>query len=198
MDNSKITNIIAEYFDKNVNAFNYDQDRLERIDLFLDNFNLKGYEDVLDVGCGSGIIDGYLARNNKYIDSIDLSKRMIETAKSIHKEENLRYFNENYYEFHENKKYDLIIIFNAYPHFLDKEKFKLKSKALLKENGRLIILHDVNRNRLKELHLRACDKISRILEEAEVEAKVYKDSFKIVNIEDNENKFVIDMIKNRD
>ena len=76
------------------------------------------------------------------------------------------------YEFSE--KFDCIVIYNAFPHFADREQlFKNLSKCL-KNGGRITIAHGMSREALIKHHSGSAEKISTILPEAENLAEIMK------------------------
>ncbi len=193
MKKEEINELMKEFFNKNVDSFKYSQKRLEDIELFLKDFSLVNYNNVLDVACGAGIISSYLSKNNKHVIGIDLSSKMIETAKIIHNENNLEFYNEDFYKFNNENKFDLIVIFNAYPHFLDIKLFIEALKRLLNKKGRVVILHDNNKEFLNDKHSEVAKKISRMLKDVDEEIKYFTNDFNINRTLDNKNSYLIDM-----
>lgn len=98
----------------------YTLNDLEYFDLFQDNKFLAPYiniarnsKHVLDIGCGTGFITNLLARkfNHLEIDAVDFCDS-IDVAISFSKTQgmtNVRYFKQNFFDFHTDKTYDLII-----------------------------------------------------------------------------------------
>ena len=64
--------------------------------------NINPGDKVLDVACGTGIIDKHLLKlGAKNVVAIDLSANMIAVAKSKNRDENLRYEIAEFYDFSE-------------------------------------------------------------------------------------------------
>lgn len=193
MSKEEINKLMKEFFNKNVNSFMYSKKRLLEIENFLKDFSLVNYNNVLDVACGAGIISSYLAKNNNNVVGIDLSSKMIENAKIIHNESNLIFLNEDLYEFNYKDKFDLIVIFNAYPHFLDTNLLIKSLKRLLNKNGRVVILHDNNKEFLNDKHSEVAKTISKMIKEVNEESKLFINDFYINRTIDNDHSYLIDM-----
>lgn len=147
---------------------------------------LKEGDVVLDLACGTGIITNSIYKITKAkVIGLDVSDKMIEIAESKNKNTELTFINDDFYDF-KNYKFDAIICHNAYPHFLDKEKFKLKSCELLNTNGKLIICHTFSREKVNALHKRPGMIESKITLPAKEESNFYKDKFEEIFIEDDE------------
>lgn len=60
-----------------------------RIKTMIDEYNLDGFEHLLDAGCGSGIITNIIAHKGKKVTVLDHSKKMINLAKENIKHEDV-------------------------------------------------------------------------------------------------------------
>ena len=94
------------------------------------------------------------------------------------------------YEY-EDEPFDGIVLYNAYPHFMEREKLKEKFDALLKEGGFVAILHNMGRAKLEEHHSHVPTTISRSLLPAKEEARFYQDAFHVEKAEEDENHYLI-------
>lgn len=185
--------IIKNYFD-NV-AINYRHDDSKLIDDLLDSLSVTKCYRILDLGCGKGIISEKLAnRNHGEVVALDLSSKMIEIAKSKINNPHVTFINEDFYEF-KSEKFDAIICFDAYPHFLDVEGFVEKANELLKEDGLLAIIHDIGRGTLNEHHQKNAGKVSRKLKEPELEVIPLLKYFKPIELFENDSAYKIVVIK---
>lgn len=123
-------------------------------------FNIKSNELILDVGTGTGGIIPYLLDYTKpygFIHAIDFAEEMIKIAKR-------KFFHENRVEFHvcsvysipfQNRFFDKIICFGAFPHFEDKSKALREMNRVLKNSCSLIISHAMSSQEIKEHHNKA-------------------------------------------
>jgi len=187
-------NKIKEFFESIADNWNNEKDDLEKIDeLLFKEININENEDILDLGCGKGIITSIIYNyTKKLVYGIDLSEKMINGAKLKNNDLNkYNYICGDYINYSFDIKFDKIIIFNAYPHFLDKEALALKAYNDLKEDGYLIIMHNLGRNELNKFHHNHADKISNGLMEPKEEAKALNKYFKLVKFIDEENRYLM-------
>ena len=162
-------------------AQNYVHDDSIAIEELLDSLNLEKYPRILDVGCGKGIIsDKLLQRNKGEVVAIDISDKMIEFAKMQHPQSKVKFINADFYEFEVKEPFDMIICFDAFPHFLDVENYAKKAASLLKKNGELIIAHDIGREELNSHHHAHAMGVSRMLKDPIEEAKGLEKYFDVV------------------
>ena len=195
MKKEEINKIMEEFFSNKVDHFTYNEKRINDIETLLEKLELKKYKNVLDVACGTGVISSYLSRNNDQVIAIDMSSKMIEVAKTIHFEKNITFLNKDFYNFKSDELFDLIVIFNAYPHFLDKNLFVESLKRLLTKNGRVVILHDASKDVINMCHSNISHYISVKLKPVEEESVVFLNDFNIKRVIDNDNSYMIDLIK---
>ncbi len=114
--------------------------------------DLHAGQRVLDVACGTGILFPWLlAHDPSLLMGIDLSERMTDIARQKYCDKRLRIVTADYYQL-EAGAFDRIIIYNAYPHFFNKERFAEKTRDLLAPGGRFVIAHDKGRESLNAMH----------------------------------------------
>ena len=101
----------------------------------LDRCGLKSEDRVLDLACGSGILEENLSIRVKNVLALDVSSKMIEEAKKNHVLKNVSFVQSNFYSYLCNEKYDTILLYDAYPHFLDVDAFVSQASAFLKKAG---------------------------------------------------------------
>jgi demethylmenaquinone methyltransferase/2-methoxy-6-polyprenyl-1,4-benzoquinol methylase len=107
---------------------------------------------ILDVGCGTGILTHYLLKSNvQNITAIDIAPKMIKIYKQ--RFPNIESITNSFekHNFIENS-FNIIFIFNAFPHFYNPETIFEKSYNLLKTGGKLIIAHSMTREELNQIH----------------------------------------------
>lgn len=170
---------IRDFFNKV--ATNYVHDDSIAIEELLDSLNLSKFPRILDLGCGKGIIsDRLLQRNSGEVIAIDLSDKMIEFAKQENKQSKVKFINADFYDFASEKPFDMIICFDAFPHFLDVDSYVKKAASLLKTGGELIIAHDIGREELNSHHHAHAMGVSRMLKDPIDESKPFEKLFDIV------------------
>ena len=145
---------------------------------------------ILDVACGTGILFPHLlSYNPEYFRAIDLSSEMVRIAKE--KFPGLQVSAEDFYEFSETG-FDIITLYNAYPHFPDKEAFARAALRVLKPGGRIIIAHGAGRDVINNCH--TGDRVGQIsagLGPAAEEANVLAPYFHFDTVVDREHLYLL-------
>ena len=183
-------NKVKEFFNRIAQTYEHqDNDNISKLLSFID---FKDVHDVLDLGCGQGILSTKLASllPSAQIVGLDLSEKMIEIAKNNISNPRINFLAGDYYSFNPDRKFDLIICFDAYPHFLDKDGFVSKSIDLLSSNGRLIIMHDASKDMINSHHDRHAMGVSTPLKEVSEEIKPFLNKFELVKSLDEDIYFI--------
>ena len=177
-------------------AVNYVHDDSKLIEELLDSLRVTKCNRILDLGCGKGIISSKLAkRNHGEVVAIDLSSKMIELAKEKIKDPAVTFINADFYQFTDSDKFDAIVCFDAFPHFLYVEGYVNKAYELLKDDGLLAIIHDCGRNELNSHHRAHALKVSRMLDTPQKEFENFKEKFTPLELFENEKEYKMVMIK---
>ena len=170
---------VAEYFDQIASNWDNACQHGEVLDRLISSLAINEDDKVLDVACGTGVISQKLYEKSKTeVDAIDISSEMIKIAKAKNLK-GINFINADLYSFR-NKKYDIIVIFNAYPHFLELDKFEDALVSLLKPKGKVYIIHDCDREELNSHHKAHAMQVSRMLQDIETEANRFKNHFEIL------------------
>lgn len=146
---------------------------------------------VLDLGCGTGIIvkilHDYL---NCDVTALDISKKMISIAKSKYANyPDIRFICGDFYSFNEGN-FDTVVVFNAYPHFMEVQAFRDKLIQVLKPHGRFAILHNLGRVQLEKCH-DDIEPISRSLLPIQQESEYFTAQFNIIRSEETNNSYIL-------
>ena len=125
-----------------------------RLEFILNNFDKSiKKKDVLDIGCGGGLISELLAKKNGNVTGIDENIYNIKQAREHAKIDSIKinYKNQSLDTFYKKnkKKYDLILCLEVLEHVNDVKKTLDKISELMKP-GATLILSTINRN-LKSL-----------------------------------------------
>ena len=185
-------NKIRQFFNDIAPTWHNDESD-ELINSLLNELDIKNGDMVLDLACGKGVMTPYLyERTKNKVVAIDISDNMIAAAKAIHQgNDGLVFICADFLDYDFKEKFDHIIIYNAYPHFLDVEKLSQKAFSLLNKDGHLAIVHSISKEHLNSHHKQKAMGVSRYLEEASIEAKKFKALFNVVKCLDDENKYLI-------
>ncbi len=172
---------IIKFFDRCAPWWDNDMIRNEKIiENILDNAGVNANVNILDIACGTGVlIPDYIKRNAASITAIDISPEMVKIAKSKYPEIEFICDDAEIYNF--NKEYDIVMIYNAFPHFPN-PKLLIKNLAkATKSDGRISIAHGMSRTALKEHHKRA-ENVSIELPEAHNLVKMLEPYFTVNTI----------------
>ena len=178
---------VREYFDNKANQWDSfcTKSQEELKDILKDVIVHEG-DKVLDLACGTGVITNILyEKAKKDIYAVDISPNMINIAKEKYKDLPIHFSAIDFLDY-EEKDFDVIVLFDAYPHFLDFPSFKNKVCSSLKTGGLFYIIHDCSRDELNHHHMTFAKEVSRGLIPVEKEALQFKDQFDVVKAkEDN-------------
>ena len=108
--------------------------------------------DILDLGCGGGLVCEPLARLGANVAGIDFVTKNIEVARqhAIKSNLNIQYTKQNLSSLNIRKKYDVILLLEVIEHLDNWKKIISKSIKYLKPKGR-IILSSINRTILSKI-----------------------------------------------
>ena len=111
------------------------------------DFNIKNKDkplkdlNILDIGCGGGLLTEPLARLGAKVTGIDASEKNIKVAKNHLKKSKLsiRYFNTSPEKFNSTQKFDVILNMEIIEHVEDVNFFIKQSSKFLKTSGIMFI-----------------------------------------------------------
>lgn len=143
---------IADFFDNCAPWWDDDMIRNEDIiTKILDNCGIGPGDHVLDVACGTGVLfPDYLGRNVASVTGIDISPEMARIAAEKFPQVNVICGDVENTEF--GRKFDSIMVYNAFPHFPDPERLIQVLASLLSPGGRLSVAHGMSRAALLNHH----------------------------------------------
>lgn len=187
-------NKVEQFFDSLASSWDEGETcPIDRKLSLLKEVGIKPGDHVLDVACGTGVVTGLIHElSNSDVVGIDLSNNMIQIAKDKYKGDKWASFvHSDLLTWDTLEKFDDIIIYNAYPHFLDCKALANKAYSLLNKGGRLAILHSLSRAQLCIHHSGTASQVSRTLEEPKKEAEYFKDKFDVIKAKEDDNSIVI-------
>lgn len=153
----------------------------EVIDKILTNAQVGAGKEILDVACGTGVlIPDYLARKVKSVTAIDISPEMVKIAKKKFGQENVQIICGDVEITAFDRKFDCIVVYNAFPHFGEQEKLIQILSALLKEGGTLTIAHGMSREQINQHHLGRASKVSLGLISEEELASFFEPELQVI------------------
>lgn len=127
----------------------------------LDYAKVEQGKDILDVACGTGVLfPDYIKRNVRSVTGIDISPKMAEIAKNKFSEENISVVCGDIEEIEFDKKFDAVVVYNAFPHFPNPERLVAKLSTMVKQGGTVTVAHGMSRKMLEKHHSGAAKNVS--------------------------------------
>lgn len=128
----------------------------------LDGAGVKAGIHVLDVACGTGVlVPDYLARDVASVTGVDISPEMVKIAREKFPQENVRFLCRDVETLEPGARYDMVMVYNAFPHFPDPEGLIHTLSALLKPGGTLTVAHGMSRAAIDRHHEDTASRVSR-------------------------------------
>ena len=173
---------VITFFDRMAPAWDADMIKNDVIiGKILDNAEIEAGQDVLDVACGTGVMfPYYLQRGVASVTGIDISPEMVKIAESkFASEAGVKVICGDVEEVPFEKKFDRIVVYNAFPHFPKPKRLIKILAGLLKENGRLTIAHGQSRESIDNHHKGSASKVSNGLMSADNLKKLFDPHFDV-------------------
>ena len=169
---------IIEFFDRCAPWWDEDMIRNEPIIAkILDNGGIRQGVHVLDVACGTGVLfPDYLQRGAASVTGIDIAPEMAKIAAAKFPQVKVICGDVETEPF--DRQFDVIMVYNAFPHFPDPAALIARLAALTKTGGRLSVAHGMSRAALIRHHERASTVSIDLLEEGEL-AKIFAPWFDV-------------------
>ena len=182
MDREKI----ISFFDGCAKNWDAETIRNERvINIILDNAQVKENTRVLDVACGTGVLFPDYIKRGAVVTGVDISPEMVKIAKKNFPEIEVLCEDAENLDFTE--KFDVVMVYNAFPHFPYPERLIEKLSTFLRDGGRLSVAHGMSREDLLKLHNERASEVSLELPEANDLSKIFEPFFNIdIIISDSE------------
>ena len=133
----------------------WDADMIRHDDIIakiLDGAQVAPGKDVLDVACGTGVLfPDYLARNVGSLTAVDISPEMVKIAESKYPGR-VKVLCGDVETLDFGRKFDCIVVYNAFPHFPEPERLIRTLSGLLKVGGTLTVAHGMSRAAIDRHH----------------------------------------------
>ncbi len=126
---------------------------LARLEGLRSRLALAPGRDVLEMGCGTGRVTGWLAKTVSpgRVIAADFSPAMLEQAKKRKLPVEFRLM-DICGEVFPPERFDAVFCFHAFPHFRDQPRALQNMGGLLKPGGKLIVLHLAGSAELNDFH----------------------------------------------
>ncbi len=136
----------VRFFDRIAERWDEDEqspaETLERMESLSELLDLCPGQDLLEVGCGTGQLTGWLTRKVApgRVVATDFSAPMLAIARRKHTNTSL-YQSDICAEKPAGGPFDVVLSFHSFPHYRDQAAALANIAAVLKPGGRLIVMH---------------------------------------------------------
>lgn len=136
---------------------------------------------VLDLGCGTGImIPAYFALGARSVVGIDVSPNMIARAQQKFANDTRVHLHcMNALDLADDEPFDIAVVYNAYPHFMDKPALVDKIASLLAPHGRFLVAHGMGAQAIALHHRHVPANVTSKLGAARDESRLWESRFVI-------------------
>lgn len=166
----------------------------DKIEYILSKARLVPGLRVLDVACGTGVLtEAILRRAPAQVMGIDLSGNMIARAREKFTDARVSFLAADIQELTGVQPFDTVLLYNAYPHFEDKEALFAAIARLTRPGGCFILAHGEGRDRINRCHLQnpGRQEISSPLQPAAHTAALLAGYFTVDLTEDNAERYLV-------
>ena len=165
---------VIEFFDRLAPSWDADMIRHDDIiSTILDGAGVAPGKDVLDVACGTGVLfPDYLERNVGSLTAVDISPEMVKIARSKFPQVDVRCGDVEAVDF--GKKFDCIVVYNAFPHFPEPMQLIRTLSGMLKPGGSLTVAHGMSRAQIDSHHSGTASRVSVGLMHEDALAAVFR------------------------
>lgn len=141
---------------------------------------------VLDIGCGLGVMmSAYLELDVAFVLGVDVSSRMVSLAQERWAaEERVSFAVGDAAQMSFEEPFDSVVIYNAYPHLMDRSALVCSCAAALVPGGRFVVAHSTGRQNINAHHEAQAAGVSLPLGSADEESRVWRSHFRIDGIVD--------------
>ena len=147
----------------------------EIIGTILDNAGVREGADILDVACGTGVLfPDYLKRNVASVTAIDISPEMVKIAAGKYPDAPITVLCGDVETAELGKKFDCIVVYNAFPHFPEPMRLIDRLSNLLKPGGYLTVAHGMSRAAIDHHHEGHASKVSMGLMDEHALAAIFR------------------------
>lgn len=162
---------VTAFFDERASRWDAMEISDERIiNILLDNAGVSDGKKILDAACGTGVlVPYYISRNVGSVTGIDISPNMIERARGKYTDPRVRFIcmDAETSGTLQAEVYDVVMIYNAYPHFSDPDALFRSMCACLAVGGTITVAHGMSRENIEKFHTGAAAAVSNGLPEAD-------------------------------
>lgn len=184
---------VINFFD--AQAQTWDEEMLrndEVISIILDNAGVCAGAHVLDVACGTGVLfPDYLSRSVASLTGIDISPEMAKRAAEKFPDERVEVLCCDIESASFDRLFDVVMVYNAFPHFPDPENLIRTLASLTKPGGRLSIAHGMSRAAIDRHHTGSAHHVSNGLMSEQELKKLFEPFFSVDTVISDERMYQV-------
>lgn len=189
---------VVEFFDRCAPTWDAEMIKNDTvIGKILDNAEVAQGQDILDVACGTGVMfPYYLERKAASVTGIDISPEMAKIAAGKYADNPaVQVICGDVEETGFDRKFDVIVVYNAFPHFPDPQRLIRQLASLLKDGGRLTIAHGASRESIDNHHKGTASKVSNGLMSADSLKALFDPHFEVEVVISNRQMYQVSGVK---
>lgn len=189
---------VIEFFDRCAPTWDADMIKNDAIiGKILDNAEVAEGQDILDVACGTGVMfPYYLERKAASVTGIDISPEMAKIAGAKYADDpNVQVVCGDVEETRFDRKFDVIVVYNAFPHFPNPQRLIATLAGLLKEGGRLTVAHGQSRESIDNHHKGSASRVSNGLMSADSLKALFDPHFEVEAVISNSRMYQVSGVK---
>ena len=189
---------VIEFFDRCAPSWDAEMVKNDEIiGRILDNAEVSAGMDVLDVACGTGVMfDYYMKRGVASVTGIDISPEMAKIAAAKYADNaNICVICGDVEEYTFDRKFDRIVVYNAFPHFPYPKRLIKTLARLLKDDGRLTVAHGASRETIDNHHSGSASKVSNGLMTADSLKRIFDAHFEVEVVISNSRMYQVSGVK---
>jgi ubiquinone/menaquinone biosynthesis C-methylase UbiE len=196
---SRLAMQLQEYFDQLAPTWDKEltPERLKCLGKIVKQLGIKPGYYVLDIGSGTGVLLPFLIAelgDEGKIVALDFSAEMLSQAKAKNFPPIVGFAQADVLAIPlADNSVDLAICNSVFPHFYDKVKALREIARVLRNNGRLVICHTMNREMINRLHQSVGGVIANDLlpDESQLRRLIKQARLKITRFEDSPERYLV-------
>ena len=187
-------NEIIDFFDKLAHCWDEGNLRNEEVIAeILQKGGISKDKKVLDVACGTGVLFPDYIRLGADVTGIDISPEMVNIARE--KFPDIKVLCGDASEAEIENDFDAVMIYNAFPHFIDAKKLIRNLADKLIVGGRLSVAHGISEKELEKCHSGSAKNISVPLLKKEVLAEMMSSWFDVDVLISDDRMYMVSGVK---
>jgi len=189
---------MRNFFNRLAPSWENNENEYEIRERLIDMIGIKSDDMIADIGCGRGVMFEHLLKTKpRRIFAVDISTKMLRYASNLFPNQQIMYLRGDILSAW-LPTIDVALMYNAYPHFLDRKALAKKLAGHVRAGGCIVIAHSCSKERINDIHKEGdVARISVPLRPAEIEANEFKPYFTPEKMIDNNELYFLKMIRTK-